>query len=117
MRQVSKLYQLQYALHLHTVEGCGKNLMIWHGFSTIVNAQKIGDNCEIWQQVTIGNKLNEDGVRPKIGNNVKICAGSIIIGDVSIGDNVIIGAGSVVTHNVPANTIVAGVPAKIIKQI
>lgn len=116
MTQVSKLYQLQYALHLHTVEGCGKNLMIWHGFSTIVNAQSIGDNCEIWQQVTIGNKFNVDGPRPIIGNNVKICAGSIIIGSVHIGDNAIIGAGSVVTRDVPSNSIVAGVPAKVIKQ-
>lgn len=95
----------------------GKNLMIWHGFSTIINADIIGDNCEIWQQVTIGNKFNEDGAKPKIGNNVKICAGAILVGDITIGDNSIIGAGSVVTKDVPANVVVGGVPARVIKYI
>lgn len=93
----------------------GNKLMIWHGFSTIINAKSIGRDCEIWQQVTIGNKLNDEGAKPTIGDNVKICAGAIIIGDITIGDNVIVGAGSVVTKNVPENCVVAGVPAKIIK--
>lgn len=95
----------------------GNNLMIWHGFSTIINAQSIGDNCSIWQQVTIGNKLDDIESKPVIGNNVKICAGSIVVGNIKIGNNVIIGAGSVVTKDVPSNCVIAGVPAKIIKKI
>ena len=50
-----------------------------------------------------------------IGNNVWIGAHSIILGDISIGDNSVIGAGSVVVKDVPANAIVAGNPAKVIK--
>lgn len=95
----------------------GKNFMIWHGFSTIINCNEIGDDCSIWQQVTIGNKLDNGEAKPIIGNNVKICAGSIVIGDIKIGDNVVIGAGSVVTKSIPDNCIVGGVPAKIIKRI
>lgn len=95
----------------------GDNLMIWHGFATIVNAQSIGSNCSIWQQVTVGNKLDDIESKPIIGNNVKICAGSILVGNIKIGNNVIIGAGSVVTKNVPDNCVIAGVPAKIIKKL
>ena len=95
----------------------GKNLMIWHGFSSIINAQRIGNNCSIWQQVKIGNKLDNGEAKPSIGNNVKICAGAIVIGDITIGNNVIVAAGAVVTKDIPDNCVVAGVPAKIIKLL
>lgn len=113
---ISKLYKGLSTLYVQAPQSkIGKNLMIWHGFSTIVNAQSIGDNCSIWQQVTIGNKLDDGEAKPIIGNNVKICAGAIVIGDIKIGNNVIIAAGAVVTKDVPNNCVVAGVPAKIIK--
>ena len=53
---------------------------------------------------------------PTIGNNVKICAGAIVIGDVHIGDNSTIGAGAIVLKDVPDNCIVVGNPARIIKR-
>lgn len=114
---LSKIYKGQTTLYIQVKGNIGRNFMIWHGFSTIINAEQIGDNCEIWQQVTIGNKFNVDAAKPKIGNNVKICAGAIVIGDVTIGDNSIVGAGSVVTKDVPANVVVGGVPAKVIKKL
>lgn len=52
-----------------------------------------------------------------IGNNVWIASGSIILPGISIGNGAIVGAGSIVTKNVPENTIVAGNPARIIKNI
>ena len=70
----------------------------------------------IGQGVTIGRQLDPEGV-PVIGNNVYISAGSRILGNIKIGNNVIIGANSVVIKDVPDNSIVAGVPAKIIKTI
>lgn len=112
---LAKLYKGQCALYMPFNSNVGKNLMIWHGFSTIINTERIGDNCSIWQQVTIGNKLDVDGKKPIIGNNVKICAGAIILGDVTIGDNAIVGAGAVVVKDVPKGGIAAGVPAKIIR--
>lgn len=74
----------------------------------------IGRNCAIFQNVTIGTWNNKS---PTIGNNVKIYANSVIIGGIKIGDNAIIGAGSVVLNDVPANAVVAGNPAKIIKYL
>lgn len=53
----------------------------------------------------------------KIGNNVWIGDKASIMGGVTIGDNVIIGAGSIITHDIPSNSLVAGVPAKILKQL
>jgi len=92
----------------------GKGLHIPHPLGIVVNGKaKIGDYCTIMQQVTIGNKLNDNKI-PKIGNNVFIGAGAKIIGDIIIEDNVIIGANAVVTKNIPKNSIVVGIPAKII---
>jgi serine O-acetyltransferase len=89
-------------------------LKIQHGFSTIITARHIGKRCHIYQQVTIGYN---DGKTPIIGNNVRVCCGAKIIGGVTIGDNVVVGANAVVCKDVPANCVVGGVPAKIIKRI
>lgn len=95
----------------------GKGLVIQHGHSTIVLIKSCGENCQIWQNVTLGKKQSGDNQPiPSIGNNVKICAGAIIIGDVHIGDNSTVGAGSVVLKDVPDNCVVAGNPARIIKR-
>lgn len=84
-----------------------------HPFSTVVNADRIGKNFRCRHLTTIGKG---DGKRPVIGDNVTLGANVTIIGDISIGNNVLIGAGSVVVRSIPDNCIVAGVPAKIIKQ-
>jgi len=78
----------------------------------------IGENCHINQNVTIGGRQRQDvdiEVLPKIGNNVTIGVSAVVLGDITVGDNAVIGAGSVVLHDVPANAIVAGVPAKVIR--
>ena len=95
----------------------GQGFVIRHGHSTIVLIKSCGENCQIWQNVTLGKKQSGDNQPiPSIGNNVKICAGAIIIGDVHIGDNSTIGAGSIVNKNVPENCVVVGNPARIIKR-
>lgn len=92
-------------------------LVIQHGHSTRIGAKSIGRDCQIWHNVTIGTNKSHSGNFPTIGNNVKICTGSVVIGDITIGNNAIIGAGSIVVKDVPANSIVAGNPAKIIRTI
>jgi len=92
----------------------GPGLFIQHGFSTIVFANKIGGNCWINQQVTVGYSNRTDC--PTIGNNVRIYSGAKVIGNVTIGDNSIVGANAVVIKNVPPNCTVVGVPAYIVKQ-
>ncbi|MBN1186138.1 MAG: serine acetyltransferase [Bacteroidales bacterium] len=76
----------------------------------------IGNNVVIGQNTTIGGRAGYSGV-PKIGNNVYIGVGARILGPIRIGDNAVIGANAVVIHDVPSNTIVAGVPARIIRKI
>lgn len=95
----------------------GSNIKLDHPFSTILNAKCIGDNFRCKNNITIGNVNDDDRLRPTIGNNVYVGANSVIIGNVTVGDNVIIGAGSVVVKDIPANVVVAGNPAKIIRQI
>ncbi len=73
---------------------------------------KIGDGTLIWQNVTIGARSMDHLEYPTIGRNVRIYAGAVIIGDITIGDNCIVGANSVVTSSFPANSIIAGIPAK-----
>lgn len=97
------------------VDDIGGGLFIQHGFSTGISAKSIGECCWINQQVTIGY-LKSSSDNPTIGNNVRIGAGAIIMGDIKIGDNSIIGANAVVTKDVPANCIVAGSPSYIIKK-
>ena len=87
-----------------------------HPYSTILNADHIGDNFNFRHCTTLGNKLN-DNKRPFIGNNVTLGASVIIIGDIKIGNNVIIGAGSVVTKDIDDNSVVVGNPARIIRKL
>ncbi len=96
----------------------GGGVYLAHPYSTILNAKKIGENFTCRQNTTLGNKSdNETSKKPTIGNNVTLGANVVIIGDVEIGDNSIIGAGCVVTKNIPANSVVVGNPARIIKKL
>lgn len=84
-----------------------------HPYATVINADKIGNNFRCLHLTTLG-KIGEK--RPVIGNNVICGANVTIIGGITIGDNVEIGAGSVVTKDIPANCIIAGVPAKVLRK-
>jgi serine O-acetyltransferase len=92
----------------------GEGLFLQHCFSTIIAAKKIGKNCWINQQVTIGYTNETDC--PTIGDNVTINAGAKIIGNVTIGDNSKVGANAVVVKDVPQNCTVVGVPAYIVRR-
>jgi len=106
----------QKTLHIISdSEVLGKGLVFQHGFSSIIFPESLGENCQIWHNVTIG-RARDKGARPKIGNNVRVCAGAILLGDITIGDNVTIAAGCVVVKSIPANCLVVGNPAYIIKR-
>ena len=99
-------------LHI-TTKQIGGGVFIEHGFAKIISAKRIGENCIINQQVTIG--YSDATHCPIIGNNVHVCAGAILIGGITIGDNSIIGAGAIVTKDVPANAVLTCEAARVIK--
>lgn len=112
-------YNYLFGIGLHRNTNIGRGFYIGH-FSgiTISSKAKIGNNVNISQCVTIGvaGRGEQRGV-PVIGDNVYIAASAVVIGKIKVGNNVVIGANAVVTKDVPDNTIVAGVPAKVISMI
>ena len=90
--------------------------MIWHGFSTVINVKSMGEDCQVWQNVTIGKKTSgEEDDRPIIGSGSKICAGAIVVGDIKIAKNVIVGSGGIVVKNVHQDgTIIVSQPSRYI---
>lgn len=106
-------YRTQVGLFLHCPD-IGPGLFLQHAFSTIVVARRIGANCWINQQVTIGFKANSDC--PILGDDVIVGAGAKVLGSVRIGNQVVIGANAVVLSDVPDHCVVAGVPARIVRR-
>jgi serine O-acetyltransferase len=114
------IYYLQYVLYNSSLPPSvqiGKGTKFGYGGIAVVIHERtvIGNNCIIGQCVTIGGRSKHYNV-PKIGHNVHISAGARVLGPITLGDNSIIGANAVVIHDVPANSIAAGVPARIIKD-
>lgn len=98
-------------LYIYT-EDIGGGLYIQHGFSTMITAEKIGKNCRIYQQVTIGFK---EQYRPILEDNVSVTCGAKVLGNVTMHSGSLAAAGAVVLKDVPENAIVGGVPAKLIR--
>lgn len=94
-------------------EKLGGGFSLQHGFSTIVSAEEIGKNCRVNQQVTIGYSGE---YAPILGDNVRVTAGAIIVGNVHVGDGARIGAGAVVVHDVPPYATVVGQAARVVRQ-
>lgn len=104
--------EIKYSIIISKDCKIGKNLSLEHFLGIVIGKDVVlGDNCKIYQQVTLGQK---NGRYPVIGNNVTIYAGAKVIGGIKIGNNVQIGANAVVLCDVPDNSIVVGVPGKVI---
>lgn len=94
----------------------GDGLYIGHYGAIIVAPQaRIGHNCSLAQNVTIGKAPSAEGRgAPTIGNRVFIGAHSVIVGQITVGDDVVICAGSVVIRSMPARAVVMGNPARVV---
>lgn len=105
------VYPGERTLHL-ACSDIGPGLFIQHGFATIVAARRVGRNCWINQQVTIGFTRPDD--RPSIGDDVFVYAGAKVLGDVTVGDGAVVGANAVVLEDVPPGATAVGVPARVL---
>lgn len=115
-RLVTYFIRFFFGCWLPSTVRSGENLILGYGGLAVVIHHRVvlGDNCHIDQGVTIGGTSKKIGV-PVLGNDVYVGAGAKVLGPIVIGDNVVIGANSVVVSNIPSNSLVVGVPAKIIK--
>ncbi|MFN0114580.1 MAG: serine O-acetyltransferase [Paracoccaceae bacterium] len=105
-----------FGVDIHPNARVGKGVMIDHAHSIVIGETAVvGDNVSMLHSVTLGGTGKEDGDRhPKIGDGVMIGAGAKILGNIMVGNCSRVAAGSVVLHDVPRNTTVAGVPAKVV---
>lgn len=117
-RLISQRAARKTGIEIHPGAQIGSGLFIDHGNGVIIGETTIiGDNCTLYQGVTLGGTGKEQGKRhPTLGNNVMVSAGAKVLGSFKIGDNSKIGAGSVVLHEVPANSTVVGVPGRVVKR-
>jgi serine O-acetyltransferase len=117
-RFISQVARWLTGIEIHPSAKIGTGFFIDHGMGVVIGeTAEIGDYVTLFQGVTLGGTGKERGKRhPTIGNHVVIGAGAKILGAIKVGDNVKIGANSVVLKNVPANSTVIGVPARIIKS-
>ncbi len=116
-RLISQMSRFFTGIEIHPGAKIGKGFFIDHGMGVVIGeTSEIGDNCTLFQGVTLGGTGKERGKRhPTLRNNVVIGAGASILGDITIGDSSYIGAGSVVTKEVPPNCTMVGVPARIVR--
>ena len=117
-RMISQKTLRKTGIEIHPGATLGRRLVIDHGTGIVIGeTAEIGDDVLIYQGVTLGGTGKDIGKRhPTIGNNVMISAGAKVLGPLKVGDNARIAAGAVVLHEVPANSTVVGVPARVVKQ-
>lgn len=117
-RLVSQRAARKTGIEIHPGATIGRRLVIDHGTGVVIGeTAEIGDDVLIYQGVTLGGTGKDIGKRhPTIGNNVMISAGAKVLGPFKIGDNSRVAAGAVVLEEVPPNSTVVGIPAKVVRQ-
>jgi serine O-acetyltransferase len=113
-RVVSHLGRFLTGIEIHPGATIGRRLFIDHGMGVVIGETSIiGDDCTIYQGVTLGGTGKQRGKRhPTLGNKVVVGVGAKILGAVTIGDEAKIGGGAVVLRDVPPHTTAVGVPAR-----
>ena len=116
-RYISQRARHKTGIEIHPGAKIGKGLFIDHGMGVVIGeTSEIGDNCTLYQGVTLGGTGKDHGKRhPTLGNNVLVGAGAKILGPFRVGDNARVAAGAVVLNEVPPNATAVGVPARIVR--
>lgn len=117
-RLISQLTRFFTKIEIHPGATIGKGLLIDHGCGVVIGETTvIGDDCTIYQGVTLGGTGKDTGKRhPTLGNNVMVGAGAKILGPFTVGDNSKIAANAVLLREVEPDSTCVGVPARVVKR-
>lgn len=117
-RAISQKAVRKTGIEIHPGATIGRRLVIDHGVGVVIGeTAEIGDDCLIYQGVTLGGTGKDVGKRhPTIGNNVMISSGAKVLGPFKVGDNSRIASGAIVLEEVPPDCTAAGVPARIVRR-
>ena len=114
-RWISQNARRRTGVEIHPGATIGSGLVIDHGMGVVIGeTTEIGNDCTIYQNVTLGGTGKDHGKRhPTLGNNVLVGTGAKVLGPFKVGDNARIAAGAVVLSEVPENATAVGVPARV----
>ena len=117
-RAVSQLARFLTGIEIHPGATIGKGLVIDHGMGIVIGeTTEIGDDCTLYQGVTLGGTGKDVGKRhPTIGNNVLVGAGAKVLGPIVIEDNSKVAANAVVLKDIAENSTAVGIPARVVRQ-
>ena len=117
-RAISQRAVRKTGIEIHPGATIGRRFFIDHGTGVVIGeTAEIGDNCTIYQGVTLGGTGKDVGKRhPTLGNNVMVGAGAKVLGPFKIGDNVKIAANAVVLEEIPEQSTAVGIPAKVVRR-
>jgi serine O-acetyltransferase len=117
-RLISQLSRFFTKIEIHPGATIGKGLLIDHGCGVVIGETTvIGDDCTIYQGVTLGGTGKDTGKRhPTLGNNVMVGAGAKILGPFTVGDNSKIAANAVLLREVEPDSTCVGVPARVVRR-
>ena len=117
-RVLSQINRSLTGIEIHPGAKIGKKVFIDHGMGVVIGeTAEIGNNCLLYQGVTLGGTGKSHGKRhPTLKENVVVGAGAKVLGSITVGANTRIGAGSVVVRSVKENSTVVGVPGRVVHQ-
>ena len=103
----------KYGIFVRPDNAIGIGLRLPHPKGIVIgHSVRIGDNCLIYQQVTIGSARSDDPRQPQIGDRCTLYAGAKVLGAIVVGDAAVIGANAVLLQDAPPNSVLVGIPAK-----
>ena len=117
-RFVSNVSRFLTGIEIHPAARLGRDVFIDHGMGVVIGeTAEVGENVTLYQGVTLGGtSLKREKRHPTLERNVVVGTGAAVMGAITVGEGTRIGAGSVVVKDVPPNSVVVGVPGKVISR-
>lgn len=117
-RMISQYGRFATGIEIHPGATIGRGLFIDHGSGVVIGeTAEIGDECTLYQGVTLGGTGKDTGKRhPTLGNGVLVGAGAKVLGPFKVGDRAKIAAGSVVLSKIPPDCTAVGSPARVVRR-